>query len=181
MKPLVLVAALALAACSGEPPDGPEVAAVDEDVVPAAPPPTPAPPPDMPGPVAGRWAFTESADGQTAPREGQCLLHRPTLSQAYGFYRSLNPQCPPPTFRQEGASIVGVYACGGDRTEITITGNLASAYTMTEVISSNPPPSPSGGPVSGPTTIITIATRTGECSGQPEPPPLPEPSEPPPQ
>lgn len=179
MKRLVLVAALALAACSGEPADGPELTAADlaaaaADVVPAAPPPTPAPAPDIPGPVAGRWAFTESTDGATAPREGHCLLHRPTLRQAYSFYRPLNPDCPPPSFRQEGSSFVGLYECQDSRTEITITGNLASAYTMTEVITA-------ASQTSGPTTIISIATRTGECSGQPEPPPLPDTPEPPAQ
>jgi len=178
MKRLVLVAALAFAACSGEPADGPELtaanlAAAAADVVPAAPPPTPAPAPDIPGPVAGRWAFTESTDGATAPREGHCLLHRPTLRQAYSFYRPLNPDCPPPSFRQEGSSFVGLYECQDSRTEITITGNLASAYTMTEVIT--------GGNPAATTTIISIATRTGECSGQPEPPTLPDTPEPPAQ
>jgi hypothetical protein len=174
MKPLVLVAALALAACSGEPADGTDIVAPAETVVPAAPPPTPSAAPDLPGPVAGRWTFTESKNGAVVPHEGMCLLHRPTLKQAYGFYRPLRPECSPPTFRQEGSSILGSYTCGEEQTEITITGNLASAYTMTEVVIT-------GAPASAATTIITIATRTGECSGEPEPPPLPDPSEPPAQ
>jgi hypothetical protein len=175
MKPVVLVATLALgicsAACSGEPAGDP-VVATPEDVVPAAPPPAPAPAPDLPGPAAGRWSFNESADGATLPREGHCLVYQPTLKQAYDLYRQPGRDCAPVAFRQEGASILGAYACGDNRTEITITGSLASAYTMTEVMTSANPP--------GTKTIITIATRTGECSGQPEPPPLPDPSAEPP-
>ena len=182
MKPLVLVAALALAACSGEPAGGTDVALPVEEVVPAAPPPTPAPAPDLPGPVAGRWSFTESRDGVITPHEGMCLVHQPSLRQAYGFYRLPQDGCAPATFRQEGSSILGSQTCGDTRTEITITGNLASAYTLTEVMTEgNALPPASGQPASGTTTIITIATRTGECSGQPEPPPLPEPVEPPAQ
>ncbi len=178
MKHLVLVVTLALAACSGEPAGGPEAAAVAEDIVPAALPPAPAPAPDLPGPAAGRWSFIESIDGVTTPREGHCLVYQPTLRQAYDLHRPPVAGCAPAAFRQEGSSILGSTTCGDDRTEIIITGNLASAYTMTEVITaSNPTP-----PASGTTTIITIATRTGECSGQPEPPPLPEqPAEPPAQ
>lgn len=167
MKPLVLVAAFALAACSGEPAGGPEVATAAEDIVPAALPPAPAPAPDLPGPAAGRWTFNESSDGVTLPREGHCLVYQPTLKQAYDLYRQPGPGCAPATFRQEGSSILGSSTCGDNRTEITITGSLASAYTMTEVTTAANPP--------GTTTIITIATRTGECSGQPEPPPFPEP------
>lgn len=177
MKPAVFLAVLALVACSGGEPaaGGADDAAAPADiVVPAAAPPAPARLASLPGPAVGRWSYNETQDGQPTPRKDQCIFDTVTMNEAYLLFRPHSPQCPPPTFRQEGASILGSYACENDRTEITITGNLASAYTLTEVMTSGSPPAT--------TTFITIATRTGECSGQPEPPLLPDPpAEPPAQ
>lgn len=172
MKPLMLAAMLALAACSdGAPAGGPEVAAAAPAAAVATPAAAPAPAAvrvsQLPGPAVGRWNYNESRDGQTLPRDSQCIFDTVTLNEAYKLYRRPDPQCPQPIFRQEGSSILGSFACGDSRTEITITGNLASNYMLTEVVTSGNPASAA--------TIITVATRTGECSGQPEPPLFPDP------
>jgi hypothetical protein len=168
-------ALLLLAACSGEDAANTGDALMLADApapLPPAPAAIPAPAPDLPGPAAGRWTYTASEGGTTLPPENACLLDQLSLKEAFLRQHESTLDCSPPVFRQEGASILGSYACaepgGARRTiDVTITGNLANAYTTTVATTS-------GGATR---TMTVIAQRTGECSGAPPPPLIPVPQE----
>lgn len=190
MKPAVLLAALALAACGGgDPADGLDVPAPEADVVPAAPPPTPAKLLPPPGPAAGKWRINLSVQGNSDARRGAtppqdtCLLSGLTLEEAQMQQADTDLDCTDYEFTQEGASVIGRYTCtyadGSKMTsEVTTTGDMSRAYTSTIVNTHvNPPPGLPGG-----ATLILVAERIGECSGQPPPPLFPDPpAEPPAQ
>lgn len=171
----VLGAMLVLAACSGEPAGGEDIAAPAPDVVPAAPPPASAKAPPPNGPAPGKWRFTATTQGlpggsvTSEPRE-DCLRDQIDLREAHMRQSPAGISCADYSFRQEGTSVIGSYTCtmadGGKATvEATTSGDMMRAYTST-IVSTIEQPAPDA-PTS--TTSMIVAERVGDCDAPPPP------------
>lgn len=161
-------AALLLAACGGS--ETP-AATMPETAESAAPAPAAAPAGAI-GPAAGRWQNTVTAAGMTMPPSEWCYDQPMTMEAAMKMQQQAGITCSEQTYTPDGMS--GHSVCMMDSTKITtdlkVTGNYATEYTM-EVTSSMDPAMPG---IPNPSTTTIVAKRLGDCTADTPRIPMPQ-------
>ena len=153
------LAALSLAACGqgdGASPDGtpkaargaPNMASLEE------------------GPKPGLWRITTTVGGMTLPAVESCVREAKFETPA-DQDESSDMTCGEETFRREGGAMVGQVVCtssDGERmvTDMRVTGDLSSRYTMEMKSTTTPAPDPSMAEV----TMVMNAERLGDCPAE---------------
>ena len=154
------VAALALAACGGES-GTPALAAGDS----AAPAETaaaaPAPTAMAPGPIAGEWEVTITAMGISVPATKVCYTRAMTMQEAQEMQQGAGITCSEQTIAADGKASHSVCTMQGMTvtTDMKVTGDFSSAYTME--MTSTMDPAPPGMPA-GPSTTTVAMKRLGD-------------------
>lgn len=161
----VTVAALGLAACG---PSEPAADGAGDNA--AAPAPAAAPagasaPVD--GPAAGKWRVTVTAMGQTLPPTEQCITQQISLAEAEKMQQQAGVTCSEQNYRREGDAWVGHSVCTMDTggapmkvtTDMRVTGDFASRYTMDMTSKMDPAPMPG----MAEQKMTMEAERIGDC------------------
>jgi hypothetical protein len=158
---LAAVAALTLAACGGESgtpaPAAGDAAAPAETAAPAAPAATGM----APGPIAGEWEVTVTAMGMTVPATKVCYTRAMTMQEAQEMQQGAGITCSEQTVAPDGKSSHSVCSMQGMTitTDMKVTGDFSSAYTMD--MTSTMDPAPPGMPP-GPSTTSVAMKRLGD-------------------
>lgn len=159
---LTLVALLAVGCSKKEEaakaPAAPETAAP----APAAAPPVAAA--DIEGPKPGKWRMTTLMSAAPKPLVVETCVAKTTFKEMEAARHEAGVNCSEQSYHREGADIVGRSVCtiqGGMKitTDSRITGDIASAYTMTARTVMDPAPTPA----MRETTMKVTAERLGDC------------------
>ncbi len=157
---LAAAAALTLAACGGESgtpaPAAGDAAAPSEIATPA-----PAPTGMAPGPTAGEWEVTVTAMGMSVPPTKICYTRAMTMQEAQEMQQGAGITCSEQTMAADGKSSHSVCTMQGMTvtTDMKVTGDFSSAYTME--MTSTMDPTPPGMPA-GPSTTSVAMKRLGD-------------------
>jgi hypothetical protein len=157
---LAAAAALTLAACGGESgtpaPAASDAAAPAETATPA-----PAPTGMAPGPIAGEWEVTVTAMGMSVPPTKICYTRAMTMQEAQEMQQGAGITCSEQTIAADGKTSHSVCSMQGMTitTDMKVTGDFSSAYTME--MTSTMDPAPAGMPP-GPSTTSVAMKRLGD-------------------
>lgn len=157
---LAAAAALTLAACGGE--SGTPTPAAGESAAPAeTATPAPAVTTAAPGPTAGEWEVTVTAMGMSVPPTKVCYTRAMTMQEAQEMQQDAGITCTEQTYAPDGKSSHSVCSMQGMTitTDMKVTGDFASAYTME--MTSTMDPAPPGMPA-GPSTTTIAMKRLGD-------------------
>lgn len=166
---LAVLAALSAGACGQ--PAAPGAAGPAQSPAAAVPPPTTArEPARLDGPVAGRWKVSITAAGMSLPPQEVCYEKQMTLSEANSLQQSAGMTCSEQSFQPSPGGMSGRSVCTMAGTTITtdmrMTGDFSTAYTMDMTAMMNP--APPGAP--NPSRTSVRMERLGSCdAGTPAP------------
>jgi len=157
--------ALLLAACGGaETTTTAETPAAGEAPAAPAAAPEPAMATGLTGPSAGKWRSTTTAMGMTMPPMEICYDKQMSMEEAQAIQQSAGVECSENTYNAAAGGMTGRSVCKmGDMTitsDMKVTGDFASAYTME--ITSSMDPAPPGMP--NPSTTAIKMERLGDCT-----------------
>jgi hypothetical protein len=162
------LAALGLAACDSKPADD---AATTGDATASAPAGPAAPEPaasaalaaDMEGPAAGKWRVTISSEGMPAMPSEVCYATKTTLAEAQKMQQDAGVACSEQSYRREGDAIVAHHVCTVQgmkmTTDMRVTGDFNTRYTMDMTSTMDPPPAPG----MGTRKMSIVSERLGDC------------------
>jgi hypothetical protein len=132
-------------------------------VTPAAPAEVVAPPELVDGPAAGKWKITTAMAGQTMPSQEICYHKQVSFAEAQEMQQQAGVTCTEQSYKREGGVMVGHSVCTANGTKMTtdmrVTGDMNTKYTMDMTTSMDPPPMPS----MAETKMSITMERLGDC------------------
>jgi len=161
------IGALGLAACGPGEPAADSAASVTDAVAPA-PAPAATAAPALEGPAAGKWRISmTNMMGLTLPSTEVCYAEQVSLAEAEKMQQQAGVTCSEQSYRREGDAWVGHSVCNMDAggtpmrvtTDMRVTGDFASKYTMDITSRMDPAPMPD----MAETKMIMTAERIGDC------------------
>jgi hypothetical protein len=166
MHLLAAVTLLSAAACSG-PANTPaetatgETATTPAETAPAAPAMSAA---ELNGPIAGKWKVTITSAGMTLPPQEVCYDKQMSLEEAQKMQQQAGVTCSEQSYTPAPGGMTGHSVCMMENmtvtTDMKVTGDFNTAYTME--MTSSMDPAPPGMPT--PSTSTIQMERLGDCT-----------------